>query len=142
MGDETGVSTKVSIAKYQSVYYTVHMRSFGTYIRARRVELGATDPKHYSLRQVAHRIGVEPAYLSKIELGQTDSLSEAKIMLLADDLGEDRDVLLALGGKISDDLLEVIRKRPRLFGELIRSLREVPDHAIVRLVREVRDGDW
>jgi transcriptional regulator with XRE-family HTH domain len=118
------------------------MLSFGSYIRARRLELGKTDPRRYSLRQVAHRIGVEPAYLSKIELGQTDSLSEAKIMILADELGEDRDVLLALGGKISDDLLEVIRRRPRLFGDLIRSLREVPDHAIVRLVREVRDGDW
>ncbi len=118
------------------------MLSFGAYIRARRSELGSVDPKRYSLRQVAHRIGVEPAHLSKIELGQTDSLSEAKIVLLADDLKEDRDVLLALGGKISDELLEVIRKRPRLFGDLIRSLREMPDHAIVRLVREVRDGDW
>ena len=40
--------------------------TFGTYIRQRREALKETD-KRYSVRQVAQRIGVEPAYLSKIE---------------------------------------------------------------------------
>jgi len=29
-----------------------------------------------------------------------------------------------------------------LFAELIRQVREMPDHAVLRLVREVRDGEW
>ena len=63
-------------------------------------------------------------------------------MRLARELGEDPDLLLALAGKVSSDLKEIIRKRPRLFAELIRQLKEAPDDAILRVVREVRDGEW
>ncbi|WP_367122986.1 helix-turn-helix domain-containing protein [Sulfurivirga sp.] len=103
--------------------------------------LKATD-RRFSVRQVARRIGVEPAYLSKVERGEVAPPSEAKIRALAEELGEDPDVLLAMAGKVSSDLLEVIRKRPQLFAQLIRELKTLPDHAILRLVREVRDGDW
>jgi hypothetical protein len=61
---------------------------------------------------------------------------------LAGELAVDPDVVLALAGKVSRDLQEAIRRRPLLFAELIRELRDAPDDAIVRLVREVRDGDW
>jgi transcriptional regulator with XRE-family HTH domain len=117
------------------------MTSFGAYIRQRREEL-RQDSRAYSVRQVAHRIGVEPAYLSKVERDEVPPPSEDTISRLAAELGEDRDVLLALGGKVSADLLEAIRGRPRLFAELIRTLREAPDHAVLRVVREVVDGDW
>ncbi len=117
------------------------MKTFGNYIRERREELRKQD-RTYSVRQVAARIGVEPSYLSKVERGQTAPPSEAKVLLLAEELGEDSDVLLALAGKVSSDLLELIRKRPRLFAELLRELKNMPDHAVLRLVREVRDGEW
>ncbi len=81
-------------------------------------------------------------YLSKIERDQVPPPSGEMITRLANCLGEDRDVLLALGGKVSPDLLEVIRKRPRLFADLLRSLKAAPDHAVLRVVREVSDGDW
>jgi transcriptional regulator with XRE-family HTH domain len=91
---------------------------------------------------VAYRIGVEPAYLSKVERDQESPPSEEKIRALALELGEDADVLLAMAGKVSSDLLEIIRKRPQLFAELIRQLKKEPDHALLRIVREVRDGNW
>ena len=119
----------------------MHTDEFGGYIRERREALRAEDSR-FSVRQVSSRIGVEPSYLSKVERGETAPPSEQKIVLLATDLGEDPDVLLAMAGKVSSDLQTAIRKRPELFGKLIRELREMPDHAIVRLVREVRDGDW
>ena len=115
--------------------------AFGSYVRERREALRARDPR-YSVRQVAGRIGVEPSYLSKVERGEQSPPSEAKIVALAVELGEDPDVLLALAGKVSSDLKDAIRRRPRLFGELIRELRGMPDHAVLRLVREVRDGNW
>jgi transcriptional regulator with XRE-family HTH domain len=115
--------------------------TFGEYIRQRREALKADD-RRFSVRQVAQRIGVEPAYLSKIERGDVAPPSEAKIRLLAAELGEDADVLLATAGKVSSDLLEIIRRRPQLFADLIRQLKEQPDHAILHIVREVRDGDW
>jgi len=114
---------------------------FGTHIRTRREALRKGSPD-YSLRRVAQRIGVEPAYLSKIERGEMAPPSEEKIRALAIELGEDADVLLAMAGKLSSDLKEIILKRPVLFAELLRQLKSQPEGAILRLVREVRDGDW
>jgi transcriptional regulator with XRE-family HTH domain len=126
----------------RTVYYHVHiMTNFGDHIRSRREELREKD-RRFSVRQIAMQIGVEPSYLSKVERSETPPPSEAKIRLLAAELDEDPDVLLAMAGKVSSDLLEVIRRRPQLFGELIRELKALPDHAVLRLVREVRDGDW
>lgn len=122
------------------VVHTTRM-NFGSYVRAVRERRRETEGR-YSVRQVAQRVGVEPAYLSKIERGEQPPPSEATIRRLAVDLGEDVDVLLALAGKISGDLREVICRRPQLFGALIRELKEMPDHAILRIVREVRDGEW
>ena len=117
------------------------MKQFGNVIRERRERLRQQD-RRFSLRQVALRVGLEPAYLSKIERGETAPPSEAATVRLAQDLGEDPDVLLALAGKVSGDLRDIIRKRPRLFAELIRQLKDAPDHAVLRVVREVRDGNW
>jgi len=91
---------------------------------------------------VASRMGVEPAYLSKIERGEVAPPSEAKIRALAADLGQNPEVLLAMAGKVSAELREIIRKRPQLFGDLLRQLRDAPDHAILRIARQVRDGQW
>jgi len=98
--------------------------------------------KGFSLRQVARRIGVEPAYLSKIERGDMPPPSEATTIRIAKELNEDPDVLLAMAGKVSSDLQEIIRKRPRLFADLIRELKAAPDNALLRIVREVHDGNW
>ena len=94
------------------------MTDFGEFVRLKREMLRKND-RNFSQRQVALRIGVEPAYLS-----------------------EDPDLLLALAGKVSSDLQEIIRRRPMLFAELLRELKNAPDHAVVRVVREVRDGNW
>ena len=125
------------------VYYILHnMKNlFGKFIREKREALRVEDSR-YSLRQVAGRIRIEPSYLSKIERGEQAYLSEEKIVALAGELDEDPDVLLALSGKVSMDVQEIIRKRPKLFAQLIRELKNMPDHAVLRIVREVRDGDW
>ena len=117
------------------------MTQFGDSIRAIREGLREED-RRFSLRQVAQRIGVEPAYLSKIERGDVAPPSEAATVRLARELGQDPDVLLAMAGKVSGDLQQIIRRRPKLFAELIRQLKEAPDDAILRVVREVRDGEW
>ena len=117
------------------------MREFGAYIRERRSRLNETDPR-FSLRQVAAKIDVEPSYLSKVERGEQPPPSEQTIAELARVLGEDPDVLLALAGKVSQDLRQIIMKRAKLFAELIREIRDLPDRAVLRLVREVRDGNW
>jgi transcriptional regulator with XRE-family HTH domain len=117
------------------------MTHFGEYIREVRERKRRVFPQ-FSLRQVAQQIGVEPAYLSKVERGEVSPPSESTICRLANVLNEDSDVLLAMAGKVSSDLQQIIRHRPKLFAQLIRELKEMPDHAILRIAREVKDGDW
>jgi transcriptional regulator with XRE-family HTH domain len=117
------------------------MAGFGDFVRTARAKRAEKDVR-FSLRQVAQRIDVEPAYLSKVERGLVAPPSEATILKLAAELSEDPDVLLALAGKVGSDLQAIIRRRPKQFAELIRQLKSAPDHALLRVVREVRDGKW
>jgi len=114
---------------------------FGSYLRKRREEL-LKGSSGYTVRKIAARIGIQPSYVSKVERGEVAPPSEATILRWADVIGEDPDVLLALAGKVSADLREVIVKRPKVFSQVIRELKDAPDHALLRVVREVRDGKW
>lgn len=117
------------------------MNRFGSHVRQARQRLQESDPR-YSLRQVAFRANIQPTYLSKLERGELEPPSEVTTRRLAEEIGEDPDVLLALAGKVSSDLQEIIRRRPKLFADLIRELKKAPDHGILRIVREIRDGQW
>jgi HTH-type transcriptional regulator, competence development regulator len=117
-------------------------KSLGRYLRACREAKQQREGKQFSLRQLAQRIGIEPSYLSKIERGLEPRPSEETTRALALALGEDPDALLAMAGKVSQDLQDIIRKRPLLFAQLIREMKNMPEHAVLRLVREVRDGNW
>jgi len=85
---------------------------------------------------------LEPSYLSKIERGwrlrrerrksSVSPLRSAKILMWC----------FALAGKVSSELQAIICQRPALFAELLRTFRNLPNHAVARVVREVRDGDW
>lgn len=105
------------------------MKKLGSHLRARRLEL-LKDDKRFSLRQVSRAIGIEPSYLSKIERGQPLTLSEDKTVALAELLQEDPDYLLALGGKISQDVQSIIKERPMLFSRLVRQMKDMPDETI------------
>ena len=115
--------------------------TLGSYLRTVRESIRIQDGA-FSVRKVARRIGVEPSYLSKIERDQVPPPSEAAIRRLAEELREDPDVLLAMAGKVSGDLQSIILHRPQLFADLLRQLRDAPDQAIQKVVREIRDGDW
>ncbi len=116
-------------------------KKFGAYLRRKREELRETRAE-YTVRKLAARLGVQPSYVSKVERGEVSPPSEATILRWAEEIGVDPDVLLALAGKVSSELRDVIVKRPQVFAQLIRELKEAPDHAVLRVVREVRDGKW
>ena len=48
---------------------------------------------------------------------------EQTIRRLAEELSEHPDVLLALAGKVSSDLLEIIHERPTVVAELLHAMR-------------------
>lgn len=120
------------------MYYIIHMR-FGDFTRSVREKLKRDDAR-FSVRQVARRVGVEPAYLSKVERNEVAPPSETKICRLAVELGEDRDVMLALGGKVATDLQQIIRLRPRLFASLLRRLGEAPEEVVREIERQVKES--
>lgn len=115
--------------------------AFGNYARQLREQRRRASYR-YSIRQTAQRIGVEPAYLSKIERGDVSPPSEETIRRLAADLGEDADLLLALAGKVGSDIQSIIIQRPILFAELIRCLSDVADDHLLLLVRKARNGSY
>lgn len=115
--------------------------SLGDYLRSKRETLASAD-RAFSLRQLAVRCGVTPAYLSRVERDEVPPPGEDTLIKLAGELREDPDVLLALAGKISGDLRKIILARPKLFADLIRSIKSMPDHAVIKIVRDVRDGQW
>ncbi|RUQ41283.1 MAG: XRE family transcriptional regulator [Candidatus Competibacteraceae bacterium] len=117
------------------------MEHFGHHTRLLRERYRQANNR-YSIRQTALRVGLAPGYLSRIERGNALPPSEDAIRRLAADLGEDFDYLLALAGKISSDVREIIMRRPVLFTELIRCLNDVPDHELAKLVSRIRNGDW
>jgi len=116
------------------------MSALGEHLRHLREEL-KRENKKFSLRQLAEKAGITPGYLSQVENGQVVP-SDEKLQILGLELNEDPDVLMLLAGRLSPELRAVTEKRPKLFSELIRQLKNAPDHAILRVVREVRDGDW
>jgi transcriptional regulator with XRE-family HTH domain len=113
----------------------------GKEIREARESKHLMDKKTWSLRQCALRWNIEPSYLSKIERDELIP-GEELVVKIALDLKADKDVWLAMVGKISGDLREIISKRPALFASLLREIKDLPDDAIVRVAREVRDGPW
>jgi len=118
------------------------MATFGQYLQSSRLSLNKDQPGKYSMRKVAEMADIHPSYLSQVENDKLAPPGEDTILRLANVLGEDPDVLLALGGKVSTDLQNIISKRPALFAQLIRQLKNEPDNAIIHLVREVKDGKW
>ncbi len=116
-------------------------KRFGQTIRALREKLLQED-KGYSLRRFAARVGMSPTYLSKVERGDLPPPGEEKVKTIAVELGEDPDELLALAGKVSSDIPEIIRRRPVMMARLIRKMRGMDDEQVERIFRIVEDGDW
>jgi transcriptional regulator with XRE-family HTH domain len=116
-------------------------KNFGDYIRDLREEKQKEDSS-FSLRQMAARLDVEPSYLSRVERGLEKNPSEQFVKKVAVELKQDENVMLAMVGKVSQELKDIILKKPQIFSELLKSLKDSPDNAILRIVREVKDGNW
>ena len=118
------------------------MATFGTHLQRCRKALNDQEPWSL-LPPQGGRHGWDQSLVSQSDREwETGTPGEKTTLRLAEILGEDPDVLLALGGKVSPELQAIIGKRPKRFADLLRSLKNEPDHAILHLVREVRDGTW
>lgn len=95
---------------------------FGDYIRAKRESKRKHDPE-YSIRRVAKRIGIHHSYLSKIERGEPASLCEKRIIALAQELGDDPELLLAMTGKVSEAVRRAVFDDPERVVALLSQIK-------------------
>ena len=103
---------------------------FGAYVRQER------ERRDYGLREMAKMISVSPTYLSKIERDEFPAPAEDKVRKIAEIFDIDVDVLLALAGKVSSDLSEIIREHPRELAALLRTTKGMTADDVARLARE------
>ena len=103
---------------------------FGAYVRQER------EGREIGLREMAKKIGVSPTYLSKIERDEFAPPAEDKVRKIAEILDIDVDELLALAGKVSTDLSEIIREHPREMAALLRTTKGMTASDVARLARE------
>ena len=103
---------------------------FGAFVRQERVA------KELGLREMAKTIGVSPTYLSKVERDEFLPPAEDKVRKIAEIIKIDVDELLALAGKVSSDLSEIIRENPRELAALLRTTKGMTADDVARLARE------
>ena len=105
---------------------------FGAYVRQERKD------REIGLREMAKKIGVSPTYLSKVERDDFSPPAEDKVRKIAEIFGIDVDELLARAGKVSSDLSEIIRERPRELAALLRTTKGLTADDVARLAREAQ----
>lgn len=106
------------------------MKNFGETIRELRV---AQD---LGLREAAIKVGISPAYLSRIERGKERPPSPEIIKNLAKQLAADPDVLFRLSSSTDPELVEFLHEQPELLN-LLRFLKakEFSEKEIERLFK-------
>jgi transcriptional regulator with XRE-family HTH domain len=112
----------------------------GEALRESREAHAMADRRAFSLRALAARLGISPTYLSSLERGRQRP-TESLLRALAAELGTQPEPLLALAGRVPEDVASAIAARPAL-AEAVRALRDIPDPDLSRAIRRIRDGDW
>lgn len=108
--------------------YTHLMSILGRFVKNRRIAL-AEKHSGYSMRSVAKRIGIHHSYLSRLERGEYAPLSEERIRALAVLFGEDPELLMAIGGRLSDHIANLIASNPDKFLHFVTSMEEQTEYS-------------
>lgn len=106
--------------------------SFGAKVRRLR------EKKKIGLRKFAQMVGMSPTYLSKVERGEFKPPTEGKVRAIANVLGLDGDELLALAGRVSSDLSDIIQRHPREMATFLRAANGLSAEEMERFAEEAR----
>ena len=107
-----------------------------SYLKSLREAKGLTQGK------LAEAIGCSRALIARMETEPDFPPSEETALALTSVLGGDPDILMLVGGKVSQRLRDILQKHPEAFTQLIRQLEHQPEHAILKVTRVVKDGKW
>ncbi len=90
----------------------------GQTIKQRRENLGM------SLRATAQKVGIDVAYLSRVEAGKVPP-SEQLLHKLAEVLDYDEDQLLLLAGRLPESIREMVNRQPYRAASALRTMAEM-----------------
>jgi transcriptional regulator with XRE-family HTH domain len=107
-------------------------KKFGALVRRER------EAKEIGLREMAKMIGVSPTYLSKVERGDFPPPAEDRVKQIARVIDYDADALLALAGRVSSDITEIIKRQPIELTALLRTTKGLKAEDIARLALEAQ----
>ena len=102
---------------------------FGEFVRDKRLE------RKIGLREMARMISVSPTYLSQIERDAFPPPAENKVKKIAEILELDADELLARAGRVSSDLTDIIKQRPRVMADFLRSTDGMTPDDLAKVTR-------
>lgn len=105
---------------------------FGEFVRRERAS------QEIGLREMAKMIGVSPTYMSKVERDEFPPPAEDKVRAIANIIRCDVDELLALAGRVSSDVAEIIKRQPAELAALLRTANGMSAEQIARLTRQAQ----
>ena len=105
------------------------VKSFGQVIR----ELRINRRDYGSLREFARKVGLSPAYLSRIENEKEPPPSERVIEKLAEALGADKYELFSFAGRVPIEFYEAFERNPKGMASFMRTVRDAGVHT---------DSEW
>src|SRR3990170_8301255 len=95
-------------------------KSFGQIVKDLRIK----NTDYSSLRDFARKVGLSPAYLSRIENGKEPPPSESIVEKIAYALGADKYELFSCAGRVPTEFLETFKKNPRGVASFMRKAQE------------------
>lgn len=108
-------------------------QTFGGVLRERRIAKG------YSLRKFAEMVDVSPTHLSLVEQNKLEKSPTAeRVRRMAEVLSENPDEMIALAGRVPEDLPKIIQEQPTQMPELLREASGLTSDQLKRLTAEAR----
>ena len=111
---------------------TKKKETFGQYIRRRRME------KEFTLREFARQVGVSPTYMSQVEQDVADPPTAERVRKMAELLDENADELIAMAGRLPEDLPEIIQSRALEMPELLREASGLSPDELQKVRDQIR----
>lgn len=102
---------------------------FGKALRAKRLE------KKFTLRKFAELVGVSPTYLSQVEQCNVVPPTAERVQRMAELLGVNSDEMIALAGRVPEDLSEIIHEAPVEMSALLRTARGMTAEQLCKLCK-------
>ncbi len=93
--------------------------TFGAVVRDARGRAG------FGLRELADKLGISPAYLSRVETESVECVpSESLILAIASTLNQPADELQRLAGRVPTDIKEHILSNPKVLRRLRKEVEK------------------